>query len=135
MYYLSGIHALNINCDLETCGDWHQSGIQWSNLVLLDSEKSIYGDYGIETNKKVPGHTNTCNVANHIRALLDLIQQGNFCTAQGMKENYICNESYTQEIFQKVSVMRNFSNWTDIDGFMTREYYSKWMEFKEREGL
>ena len=55
--------------------------------------------------------------------------------AQGMKENYICNESYTQEIFQKVSVMRNFSNWTDIDGFMTREYYSKWMEFKEREGL
>lgn len=135
MLYLSGIHALNIDCDLETCGDWHQSGIQWSNLVLLDSDKSIYGDYGIEINKRVPGHNKTYNVANHIRALLDLLQQGNFSTAQGMRKNYICNNLYTQEIFQKVSMMRYFDNWKAIDDFMTREYYSDWVGYKERENL
>lgn len=95
MLYLSGIHALNIYCALETCGDWHQSGMQWDTLVLLDSAKSIYGDYGIEINKNIPGHTETYNVANHIRALLDLLQQGNYSLAQGMRKNYICNDSYT----------------------------------------
>ncbi|WP_273235640.1 hypothetical protein [Ileibacterium valens] len=29
MQYLTGIHALNLNCDLGTPGDWHQSGIRW----------------------------------------------------------------------------------------------------------
>jgi len=29
MQYLTVIHALNLNCDLGTPGDWHQSGIRW----------------------------------------------------------------------------------------------------------
>jgi len=35
MLYLSGIHALNLPCDLLTCGDWHTLGINWGNIVLL----------------------------------------------------------------------------------------------------
>lgn len=29
MRYITGIHALNLPCKLETSGDWHISAIQW----------------------------------------------------------------------------------------------------------
>ncbi len=132
MLYLSGIHALNLNCELETCGDWHQSAIQWERLSLLDSENSIFGDYGIELNKEVPEHTERFNAANHIRALLDLLQQGKFSIAGGMNEDFICNDKYTEEIFEKVTLLKNEENWSAIDRFMGKEYLSKWIEFKKR---
>ena len=31
MKYVTGIHALNIPCNLETSGDWHMSAIQWEH--------------------------------------------------------------------------------------------------------
>ena len=80
--YLSGIHALNLPCALLTCGDWHTSGINWNSFVLLESEKSIFRDYGIEQNKIIPENTGTFNVANHIRALLDLLAEGKYGIAQ-----------------------------------------------------
>ncbi len=52
MLYITGIHALNLNFSLLTCGDWHQSGIQWRNIPLFKSDNRILGDYGIEFNKK-----------------------------------------------------------------------------------
>lgn len=130
MLYLSGIHALNIECQLDTCGDWHQSGIQWNNLKLLDSKESIFADYGIEVNKKIPGHDKLFNVANHIRALLDLLLQGNFSLAQGMRDDFICNEKYTKEIFNKVFLLKNEAHWNEIDKFMSKEYMSEWIDFK-----
>ena len=135
MKYISGIHALNISCELLTCGDWHQSGIQWSNLRLLESDGSLYGDYGIEKDKTIPEHEELFNVANHIRALLDLLIQGNFSTAQGFNDDYICNEMYDEEVFDKVSVLRVNDNWEEIDRFMGREYYSKWLDYKESEEI
>lgn len=135
MLYLSGIHALNLPCALLTCGDWHMSGINWNSIVLLDSDKSIFYDYGIEQNKIIPENTGTFNVANHIRALLDLLAQGKYSVAQGMNEDFICNDLYTEEIFQKVSLMKNLENWPEIDRFMGHEYYSKWLKYKEKERL
>lgn len=135
MLYLSGIHALNVSCKLLTCGDWHASGINWHSFVLLESETSIFGDYGIEQGKTIPNNPGTFNVANHIRALLDLLVQGNYSIAQGMNEDFICNDSYTEEIFQKVSLTKSLSNWPEIDRFMGREYHTEWLRFKEREKL
>lgn len=66
MKYITGIHALNLRCSLETCGDWHQPGIQWKNLTIRESEDSVFGDYGIEDNSLVPDHPGTHKVANHI---------------------------------------------------------------------
>jgi Uncharacterized conserved protein len=132
MLYVSGVHALNISCILETCGDWHQSAIQWKNIPLIESEESIYGDYGIELNKKVPEHTETFAIANHIRALLDLLQDGKFSVAQGMKNDFICNDKYTDEIFQKVSLLKKNKNWNEIDNFMKKEYLSRWSDFNEQ---
>ncbi len=48
MKYISGIHALNLRCSLQTCGDWHQSGIQWKMPTVRESSNSLFGDYGIE---------------------------------------------------------------------------------------
>lgn len=131
MKYLSGIFALNINCDLDTCGDWHQSALKWDSFTLLESENSIWGDYGIEKNKTIPGHSTKYNVANHIRALLDLIQQNNFGLAGGMREDFICNDKYNKEIFEKVYMLRNSNKWNDISRFMGKEYCLKWIDFLE----
>ena len=135
MLYISGIHALNLPCSLLTCGDWHSTSINWQNITLLDSSKSIFLDYGIELNKTIPENSGAYNVANHIRALLDLILAGRFNLAQGMNNNFICNDMYTEEIFDKVFLLKNESFWSEIDRFMGREYYSKWLNFKERENI
>ena len=131
MRYVTGIHALNIPCSLDTCGDWHQFSIQWDKPRLRESIGSFFGDYGIEKGVKILGSEAEYNVANHIRALLDLLEEGNFSIAQGMKEDFICNDSYTNEIFSKISMMTSLPKWNEIDRFMTKEYYSEWSNFKK----
>ena len=131
MLYISGQHALNLPCALKTSGDWHTSALQWKTLHLYDSEKMFFKDYGIELNKKVPEHSEKYNVANHIRALLDLLEIGNFSLAQGMNNDFICNDNYDNEIFQKVSQLQHLEHWNKIDEFMGKEYLMKWMKYKK----
>jgi len=135
MRYITGIHALNLLCSLETCGDWHQSALRWDRPRLRESDDSFFGDYGIETGVAIPEHDGTFAAANHIRALLDLLEAGNFSVAQGMNKDFICNDDYNDEVFAKVASMRSLPNWPDIDSFMGSEYYSKWLKYKRRAGL
>ena len=53
MLYISYMHALNIPCKLETSGDWHWGAYKWKNFKLLESQNSIFKDYGIEKNKEI----------------------------------------------------------------------------------
>lgn len=129
MKYITGIHALNLRCSLETCGDWHQPGIQWKNLTIRESEDSVFGDYGIEDNSLVPDHPGTHKVANHIRALLDLVSEGNFGYAQGMNKDFICNNKYTEEVFSKLLLLRTSHMWEKIKGFIGKEYGVAWLRF------
>ncbi|MEG0998416.1 MAG: nucleotidyl transferase AbiEii/AbiGii toxin family protein [Clostridiales bacterium] len=131
MQYISGIHALNLTCKLDTCGDWHQSSIQWQNPCFLESEESFFGEYGIEDNKYIPMHSEQFHCANHIRAILDLLLMKKFDLAQGMYNELICNENYTEEIFNKVLLMQELPYWHDIDRFMEKEYLLKWVHFKK----
>jgi len=131
MVYLTGKHALNIVCSLDTCGDWHQPALRWVDLTLRDSGDSIFGEYGIEYNKKIPNHTGTFNAANHIRALLDLLEAGNFAAAQGMKDDFICNDKYDLEVFEQVSRLENVGHWNSIDRFMGKEYFCKWLDYRK----
>ena len=135
MKYISGIHALNLNCNLETCGDWHQSSLIWTPIKFYESDDFIWKDYGIEKNVSIPEHHNTYSVANHIRALLDLLYLGNFATAQGMNENYIGNNRYDEEIFSQVYRMKELTHWKKIDDFMMKEYRGKWNKYKKRKEL
>jgi hypothetical protein len=97
---------------------------------MLNSDESVFGEYGIAQNSSVPDNPGTYYAAGHIRALLDLLVQGNYPTAQGMKEDFICNDSYTEEVFQKVAMLRHLEHWADIDRFMGREYCAEWLQFK-----
>lgn len=132
MQYITGIHALNIPCHLDTCGDWHSTAIQWDDPTIDESKSSIFGDYGIEKNVQVPFLDNQkkYNVANHIRALLDLMTENKLGIVQGMRDSYICNDDYTQEIFDKVILLKKNDNWKEIDQLMSKEYMMKWIKFK-----
>jgi len=132
MQYITGIHALNLPCSLLTCGDWHSSALQWKNPAYRNSEVSFFGDYGIENCSTVPENEGTYAVANHIRALLDLLELGNFSVAQGMNQDFICNENYTDEVFNKVALMKGLPHWKEIDKFMEQEYYGKWLDYKRQ---
>lgn len=132
MKYITGHHALNLPCSLLTCGDWHTSALQWERLRLVESQESVFGDYGIELDCFVPDHEERYAVANHIRALLDLLIESKFTIAQGMRDDFICNDDYTQEIFEKVSLLKNQPNWSEIYTFMCREYKMKWVRYFEK---
>lgn len=132
MKYITGIHALNIPCKLDTCGDWHASALKWENITIRESETSVFGDYGIEYGHKIPFHEGVHPVANHIRALLDLIDEGNFSVAEGMKNDFICNDKYTGEIFRQVKRLVHNKNWEDICDFMHREYGKEWRMWSAR---
>lgn len=139
MKYISGIHALNIECNLNTTGDWHRSALKWDVLAmrLKESDNSIFKDYGIEQNKSLLFLKDTpiYNVANHIRACLDLIADGNFASAMGMRNDFICTNEYDYEIFEKVLLLKNQPNWQAIDDFMGQEYQMKWLNFKNAKHL
>ena len=135
MQYITGIHALNLPCSLLTCGDWHCPALKWEKPVFHDSENSVFGDYGIELRADVPEHKGNYAVANHIRALLDLLEAGYFSVAQGMNNDFICNDDYTDEVFDKVALMKGLPHWRDIDLFMGCEYYGKWLDYKRKAGV
>lgn len=131
MRYITGIHALNLTCDLDTCGDWHTSALKWEGITYRESKGSKLGDWGIESNRTIPNHDGVFYVANHIRALLDLLIEGNFGVAQGMREDFICNEEYTPLILEMVWSFRELPHWSEIDKFMLKEYKLTWFQYKE----
>lgn len=133
--YITGIWALNLPCELNTCGDWHTSSLDWNKLSFKNIRDSFFGTYGIETNKEIPFHKGQYNVANHIRALLDMLLEEQFCYAQGMRDDYICTSEYNTEIFEKVQELHPLSAWKEIDSFMSREYFMEWIHYKKRVGI
>ena len=56
-------------------------------------------------NKHIPEHTETFNVANHIRSLFDLFEQGNFGIAQGMNKDF-----YLQRYLYRRDIQSCFKN-------------------------
>ena len=131
MKYISGIPALNVLCSLDTPGDWHAPSVDWKTLDLYESEEMFFKNYGIEKNKTIPQNTQKYNVANHIRAILDMFQLDNFVYLKGMRNNFIETDKYDDEIFQKVYSMKVLPNWGKIDAFMEKEYMLKWISYKE----
>lgn len=134
MLYLSGVHALNIENTLNTCGDWHTSALDWSNIKLADSSNSVFGVWGIEMNKSIPEHTELYNVADDLRAILDLMQkEENLGYLKGFRDDFICTDEYNDIFFQKVFLLRNLKHWADINSLMEREFMFEWQNFlKER---
>ena len=140
LLYITGLFALNLECSLGTTGDWHMSGMDWSKLTLADSNNSIFGTYGIERNstRLVPKHeSNPHNIANHIRACLDLIEQENYCAAEGIYRDFLDEDDrYNADVFAHVLyLIKTYPNrFDEINRFMAREYGTKWIFFITRKG-
>ena len=136
MLYITDIHALNLPCALGTTGDWHHSAIQWGSPRTLESRNSPFGDWGIETDKTIQYADQTvehANVANHVRACLDMIEQGRFTCAQGMREDFLDgNRAFDEDVFSRVLLLRSRDNWSEIDSFMKREYGLDWVTWKAK---
>lgn len=126
MLYLSGLYALNLPCSLKTCGDWHTSALHWENIQLKNSASTAFGDYGIEKHKTIPDHSDLFNVANHIRAILDLLAEKKFSVISNFNNDFICNDEYTEEIFQKVATLLPDD---EINNFMHKTYGRKWRKW------
>ena len=122
MKYISGIYALNLPCSLETTGDWHQSSLDWNNIPYKESDNSIFSSWGIEKQKDR-------NVANTLRAILDLIEDGDLKYLIGFRDDFICNDKYDLTFFNMVIKLKNKNNWNDIDSLMFKEYKNKWSDF------
>lgn len=134
MQYLSLTQALNIRDPNDlTDGDWHWGALDWTHLTLLESDGSLWGDYGISRNQVVPHAPGKphMNVANHVRALLDMLSLGQFPQASGMRDDFIDNEDLNPEIFYQVSKMRSMKTWPQIDAFMQQEYLGEWRRYKD----
>lgn len=128
MKYITGIYALNIPCKLNTCSDWHALSLDWDNIYIKDSKNSIFKDYGIEKNKKIPFNNEKYNVANHIRAILDLMIDGKTDFLKDMRKDFLLDE-YKEEIFNQVYKLRNNKNWSDINKLMENEFLLNWVDF------
>ncbi len=55
-----------------------------------------------------------------------MISLGHFNVVQGMRDNFICNEAYTEEIFERVAILKGTLNWNEIKRFMYKGYGSAW---------
>lgn len=133
MKYLSGIYAMQICSDDNMGVDWHYYALDWKKADIRESEKSIFGDFGLKEifvnaiGKKI-------FVANQLRACLDLMECGNLSHLQGsMRKDYIANEKLNNILFSKVLLLKNSKYWKNIDELMSYEYMMHWLYYKNEE--
>lgn len=130
--YLTGTHALNISCPDGTPGDWHHSSLDWSDIpsLLVPVSSSPFGRAGLYR-RDFPGAKGVL-VANHVRACLDLVAEGFYGSAQGMRECFLDDPGTDSVVFGAVwDKLRNSAKWDGIDRFMGREYGCSWLDYKE----
>ena len=139
MKYISGIFALNIPCPLGTTGDWHSSSLKWDKLTLHESADSVLEEKGIEKDVYVRELGGRYNVANHIRAIADLLDDGDYVTAEGMRNDYLDDDRrFDRTLFEYVYALRETKNdrgWWRISLKVEQEYMLKWLKFLEEKGI
>ena len=129
MKYITGLAALNLPSLHAATGDWHGYDNHASTQLVLDTDDSPFGEWGVE---RRPVNGRMSYVATHPRAALDLIEQGLYSDAQGMREYYINDESLTEEIFALVMKLRDRDDWSAISRLMGREYLCTWLDWLEK---
>ena len=102
MQYITGHHALCCPCALNTPGNPHHLSVDWTYPATADTDTAFFKDYGIEKDRIVPIDSTPRNVANHLRAVLDLLAEGKLKELVGLKHEIIANDLYTPELFNKV---------------------------------
>lgn len=135
MKYLTGILAMQIPCDLPSQGIWRLSRKDFLNdelFVLKESDDSRYKDWGIEQNKIVPGREFMLyNVANHVRAYIDMLEDMQFDTLKGLFMEAIAEPKCRHDIFMAAyGKLRHLADWQEYNSFMKKEFGNSWESYK-----
>ena len=128
MQYITGFHALNCHSSLRT-PDTLPVAVDWTYPEIANTETAFFKDYSIETNKEIAQLPGSHNVANPIRAVLDLLIQGKEKELTGLKHKILANDLLTEELFNKVIELQAQSLWNDVCWFIGCEYGIEWLDF------
>lgn len=128
MQYITGFHALNCHSSLRA-PDTLPVAVDWTYPEIADTETAFFKDFSIETNKEIPYLTGTHNVANPIRAVLDLVIQGKEKELTGLKHKILANDLLTEELFNKVIELQAQNLWNDVSWSIGCEYGIEWLDF------
>ena len=104
-------------------------------LDVSGTETAFFKDYGVETDKEVARLAGTRNVANHLRAVLDLLHEGKFKDLAGLKREIIANDQLTAELFNKVLELHTQNVWNQVSWFIGCEYGLQWLEFLKSKNI
>lgn len=131
MKYLTGIVALSVACDLDSCGLWQTPREEFTTNLdsyVRESESSILGTLGIEKDKIIPYNGNTLyNVANHARAYCDLVAEKRYKALDGLFFDAIQDTKTRMLIFEYIFKNRTkFKNYKEINRFMHSEFGNAW---------
>lgn len=120
MQYISGVYALNLaNSD--------GLPLDWKSPTTLESNGSLFGDYGLVVSSEVPLHPGAHPAASPVRVFLDMLMEGVFVS--DVLERFVGNTRLMEEIFAHVYQMRALPHWIDICQFMYAECGEDWVRF------
>ena len=74
-------------------------------------------------------------MANHLRAVLDLLYEGKFKDLAGLKREIIANDQLTPELFDKVVELHTQNVWNKVSWFIGCEYGLQWLEFLKSKNI
>lgn len=135
MIYLTGMISFGIPCLLDSRGTWMYSKAEFSNpeyMVSRESNESVFKDFGIEKDKIIPyyGDDSLFNVANHVRAYLDILSWGQYDELKGVFYDYIFSMDCRGMIFDSVyKYLRFGKSFQDINRFMSEEFGNAWLSY------
>ena len=134
MKYISGYLAMGVECELPTPGKWNITKQEFLDDELFksrESDDSPFKNFGIEKDKLVPYREFCCfNVANHVRAYLDMLYDGEFELLDGMFAECINNAKARQDIFMCVyGKLRHLACFSKVNEFMEKEFGNAWYSY------
>lgn len=135
MIYVTGPAAFNVPCKLDSCGSWNcpketffaNGGIPETK----ESDGSLLGDFGIEKDKIIPYHDEDLfNVANHVRAYLDMLCDLRFDELRDVFFTNICSAKCRGLIFHEVRFkFGKHEKYKLIHDFMIEEFGNAWRSY------
>ena len=136
MRYVTGIIALGTECELNTPGLWNipkEVFIDEKMCKNVESDESPFKDWGIEQNKIIK-YREFClfNVANHVRAYVDMLYDGKFDELKDVFFEAINDSKSRQDIFMLVyGKLRHLAQFKKINEFMEQEFGNAWLSYMD----
>lgn len=134
MRYITGILAFGVQCERNSTGKWNLTKSEFLDEKLMELKESDdypFKDYGIEENKLIPYHDIcTYNVADHVRAYVDMIYEKRFDELVGLFYECIVDMKCRGDIFMLVyGKLRHLAGFQKVNQFMTEEFGNAWLSY------